>query len=257
MKPTRLLLLAVCLQSPFVVANENPPAPDSSSRNPPADSFNQAALQELAGRAEKELRGNILPFWLKHTRDPERGGFYGLIDGDMTVHQDEPRGALLTSRILWTFSTAYRVYRDPEYLAMARWAYRDLADKFTDQEFGGLYWTITAGGKPRDTRKQIYGQVFGLYALAEYYRATGEKPALDQAIAIYRLVEKMRMTACTAATSTRSTKSGSGTIPATCSAGRPSRRIPTSTSSRRTPTCSAPGPMRNCAPTSATSSRSC
>jgi mannobiose 2-epimerase len=190
MKRTSLIfLLGACLQTPFVVANENPPAPDSS-RHPPTGSFNRTGLQELAGRAERELRGNILPFWLKYTRDTERGGFYGLIDSNMTVHKDEPRGALLTSRILWTFSTAYRVYRDPQYLEMARWACRDLTEKFTDKEFGGLYWTITADGKPLDTRKQIYGQVFGLYALAEYYRATGEKPALDQAIAIYRLVEK-------------------------------------------------------------------
>jgi mannobiose 2-epimerase len=184
-----LLLLAACLHSPFAVANDNASASDSSS-HPPAGSFNRAGLQELAGRAERELRGNILPFWLKYSRDPARGGFYGLITGDMTVRKDEPRGALLTSRILWTFSTAYRVYRDPEYLEMARWAHRDLVEKFQDKEFGGLYWTITAEGKPLDTRKQIYGQVFGVYALAEYYRATGEQPALDQAIAIYRLVEK-------------------------------------------------------------------
>ena len=190
MKPPRLLLLLIaCLQSSLAMALDNPAAADSSS-HPPAGSFNQAGLQELAGRAERELRGNILPFWLKYTRDTKRGGFYGLIDGDMTVHKNEPRGALLTSRILWTFSTAYRVYRDPQYLEMAQWAYRDLVDKFQDREFGGLYWTISADGKPQDTRKQIYGQVFGLYALAEYYRATGEKPALDQAVAIYRLVEK-------------------------------------------------------------------
>ena len=149
-----------------------------------------ADLPQLAASAEKELRGNILPFWLKHTRDRERGGFYGLIDQDMNVRQNAPRGALLTSRILWTFSAAYRVYRDPEYLEMARWAYRDLRDNFRDRAFGGLYWSITADGKPQQTLKQVYGQAFGIYALAEYYRATGEQPALDEAIAIYRLLEQ-------------------------------------------------------------------
>ena len=153
-------------------------------------SANLDDLQNLAARAEAELRGNILPFWLKHARDPEQGGFHGLIAADMTVRKGAPRGSLLTSRILWTFSTAYRVYRDPEYLAMARWAYRDLLTRFQDKEYGGLYWTASAEGQPLDTRKQIYGQVFGIYALAEYFRATGEQPALDQAIAIYRLVEQ-------------------------------------------------------------------
>lgn len=147
-------------------------------------------LQQLANSAEKELRGNILPFWLKHARDRERGGFYGGIDQQMNVRENAPRGALLTSRILWAFSAAYRTYHDPEYREMARWAYCDLMDKFRDREFGGLYWSISADGKPEQTVKQVYGQVFGIYALTEYYRATGEQPALDEAIAIYRLLEQ-------------------------------------------------------------------
>jgi cellobiose epimerase len=171
------VVLAACLGAPFAAASE--PAPAVAS----------AALADLAKSAEQELRGDILPFWLKYTRNPANGGYYGLITADMTVKPAAPRGALLTSRILWTFSTAYRVYRDPAYLEMARWAYRDLMDHFRDRQFGGIYWTISADGAPMDMHKQIYGQVFGVYALAEYYRATGEKPALDEAIAIYALIE--------------------------------------------------------------------
>jgi mannobiose 2-epimerase len=73
---------------------------------------------------------------------------------------------------------------------MARWAYRDLVEHFLDKENGGLYWTVTADGRPLDTRKQTYGLVFGIYGLAEYYRATGDAAALDQAIAIYHAVEQ-------------------------------------------------------------------
>jgi mannobiose 2-epimerase len=146
-------------------------------------------LRSLAASADLEIRGDILPFWLNHTRDPERGGFYGLVTADGTAMQDSPRGALLTSRILWTFSAAYRRYHDPLYLEMATWAYNDLVNRFLDKEDGGLFWSTSPGGRPLDTRKQIYGQVFGIYALAEYFRATGDRAALDQAIAIYRLVE--------------------------------------------------------------------
>jgi len=164
--------------------------PAVSAEAKPGGAIPRVELQALATRAENELKGNILPFWLKYTRDRERGGFYGLIDQDMTVHKDAPRGALLTSRILWTFSAAYRIYHDPDYREMAQWAYRDLMDKFRDREFGGLYWSVTVTGEPVETQKQIYGQVFGIYALAEYYRITGEKPALDEAIALYQLIEK-------------------------------------------------------------------
>jgi mannobiose 2-epimerase len=148
-----------------------------------------AQAAEFSASAEKELRGDILPFWMKFSRNPANGGFQGLVLADMKVRPDSPRGALLTSRILWTFSTAYRIYRDPAYLDMARYAYRDLVDHFVDREDGGLFWSISAEGAPLDAHKQIYGQVFGVYALAEYYRATREKAALDEAVALYRLVE--------------------------------------------------------------------
>ncbi len=158
-----------------------------------------AELEALSKSAELELKGDILPFWLAHTRNPQNGGFVGMITANMKVKNNVPRGALLTSRILWTFSTAYRVYHDPAYLEMARYAYRDLVDHFWDAKNGGIYWAITPDGKSqasaspdgkdRAPMKLIYGQVFGVYALSEYYRATGEKEALDKAIAIYSLVE--------------------------------------------------------------------
>jgi len=148
-----------------------------------------AVLEDLSRRANQELRENILPFWLKNARNTERGGFHSFIGQDMKVRDTLPRGALLTSRILWTFSAAYRHYHDPTYLEMARWAYRDLADNFIDREHGGLFWSITPAGQPAGVHKQIYGQVFGIYALTEYYRVTNEQPALDQAIAIYRLID--------------------------------------------------------------------
>jgi mannobiose 2-epimerase len=163
--------------------------PSMSAGNAPQDGSRSAELAALASGTEQELKGDILPFWMKYTRNPENGGYYGLIKADMTVRKDADRGALLTSRILWTFSAAYRNYHDPAYLEMATWAFRDLMDHFRDKESGGIYWTITADGRPLDDHKQVYGQVFGIYALAEYYRATGDKTALDEAISIYNLVE--------------------------------------------------------------------
>ncbi len=148
-----------------------------------------ARRAELSASAAKELRGDILPFWLRYSRNPADGGFQGQVLADMKAVADSPRGALLTSRVLWTFSKAYRIYRDPAYLEMARYAYRDLIDHFVDRQDGGLFWSISAAGEPVDTHKQVYGQVFGLYALAEYSRATGDREALDEAIAIYRRVE--------------------------------------------------------------------
>jgi mannobiose 2-epimerase len=147
------------------------------------------AISALAGQAEAELRQNILPFWLKNARDRERGGFYGVIENDLTVRKDAPRGLLLTARILWTFSAAHRRYHDPEYLEMAQWAYADLLQRFWDAEHGGVYWTVAADGKPLETRKQVYAQAFAIYALSEYHRISGDPVALERAIALYRALE--------------------------------------------------------------------
>jgi len=152
--------------------------------------MNQTQLQTYIHKAETELRENILPFWIAHAVDQERGGFYGEISNTLVVDKDAPRGALLSARILWTYSAAYKRYRAPEYLEMARWAYDDLLSRFWDETHGGLYWMVGADKTLLRPRKQIYGQAFGIYALSEYYSATGEQAALDKAIAIFRLMEE-------------------------------------------------------------------
>jgi mannobiose 2-epimerase len=100
------------------------------------------------------------------------------------------RGALLTSRILWTYAAAYRQYRDPALMAMADRAYQDLIAHFHDAEHGGFWWSIAADGTVLRDRKQIYGQAFAIYALSEYHAATGRRGPLDQAIAVFHLIEK-------------------------------------------------------------------
>jgi len=67
------------------------------------------------------------------------------------------------------------------------------------------------GRQPVDSHKQIYGQVFAIYALSEYYRATGEKPALDEAHCDLQPSGGARArTTSSAATTTRWTGIGAG-----------------------------------------------
>lgn len=141
-------------------------------------------------QAEAELRGDILPFWLAHARDRERGGFYGALNPDLSPDKTTRRGALLCARILWTFSAAYRMYHDPDYLEMARWAFVDLQTHFWDKENGGLYWAVSPEGKPVELKKIVYVQAFGIYAFSEYFRATDERQALECAVKLYHLLEE-------------------------------------------------------------------
>jgi mannobiose 2-epimerase len=143
----------------------------------------------FAARIEADLRENILPFWIDRVVDRAGGTFHGALTNDLRVDPSAERGALLTSRILWTFSAAYRHYTDPAYLAMADHAYVDLMTRFHDARHGGFYWSINADGSVLRDRKQVYEQAFAIYALAEYHAATGRREPLDQAIATFRLIE--------------------------------------------------------------------
>ena len=143
-----------------------------------------------AARFEKELVQNILPFWMRHTVDRENGGFHGAISCDLTVDRKSPRAAVINTRILWTFSAAALKLGDPQYREMADWAYQYIVEKFWDQQYGGIYWMLDYEGNPLSDRKQIYAQAFAVYAMAEYFRATGKEESLERARQLYRLIEE-------------------------------------------------------------------
>ncbi len=147
------------------------------------------SLETYAARIETDLRDNILAFWMRHAIDPKTGAIVSALTNDLVVDPTAERGALLSCRILWTFAAAYLRYRDAAYLEMADRAYADLLANFYDPEHGGFYWSIAANGQVLRDRKQVYGQAFAIYALTEYHRATGQPKPLEQAIAVYRLLD--------------------------------------------------------------------
>ena len=133
----------------------------------------------------KELERDILPFWNTRMIDPE-GGFRGRIDGCGNIIEGAEKGAILNSRILWTFAASARVLGKKEYLDTAGRAYSQIRDLFTDKEYGGVSWSLNPDGSPKDSRKQFYAIAFAIYGLSEYYRATGDQEALELAKSFYR-----------------------------------------------------------------------
>ncbi len=149
-----------------------------------------ASPSDLLHAIEADLRGNVLPFWIKHVMDHRARTFHGELSNDLTVDPAVERGALLVSRILWTYSAAHRHYGNAAYREMADFAYDDLVARYHDPVHGGFYWSIKPDGGVSRDRKQIYGQAFAIYALSEYHAATGRREPLDHAIALHRLLER-------------------------------------------------------------------
>jgi mannobiose 2-epimerase len=146
-------------------------------------------LTDYKKELEEEL-GSILRYWVQFTPDYKEGGFYGRIDGDDKVAPGSPKGVVLNSRILWTLSAAFSHTREPAYLSVAQRAYEYLLTHFLDREYGGVYWSLDHTGAILNDRKQIYGLAFCLYGLSEYYIATGQPGALEEAITLFRLIEQ-------------------------------------------------------------------
>ena len=139
--------------------------------------------------AEQMARENILPFW-QRMADKENGGFYGEADFYGKVNKAADKGCILNSRILWTFSAAYRVFADENYKTYAAHARDFLSSAFLDKEHGGLYWLVDNKGRPLNARKQFYNIAFGIYALSEYYLAVNDQSSLELALSLFNIMEK-------------------------------------------------------------------
>jgi cellobiose epimerase len=149
----------------------------------------EATLNNYRSEMKEELN-EILSYWIMNTHDAVNGGFLGRIDENNVKHPDAPKGAVLNSRILWAFASAYELTRDPEHLHLARIAFNYLLNHFVDKDFGGVYWSVTATGQPLDTKKQIYALAFAIYGCCAYYQAAHNEVARETAIDLYRQIEQ-------------------------------------------------------------------
>ncbi len=151
--------------------------------------------QDFAGQARafrRQLAERALPYWLG-TVDTNHGGFLLADDAAQAARPATEKQVVTQARLVWAFSHASRLglARDPgECLRAAKQGYEFLTRHFRDSECGGYYWTTELDGRPRDQRKILYGEAFVIYGLVEYHRASGEPQALEQALALFRTLQR-------------------------------------------------------------------
>ncbi len=180
MKNTISLLIVV-----FLLSNSS-----NCQENKKITTEQKQKLEQLKKEVKDNLTGNILSYWSAKMVDNVNGGFYGRIDRNDKVYPEAEKGGILNARILWTYSSAYRVTGDTSYLRLAKRAKDYILAHFIDSQYGGAFRSLRADGTPSDTRKQLYTNAFFIYGLSEYSRATGDKKALSEARKIFDLFEK-------------------------------------------------------------------
>lgn len=146
-----------------------------------------------AREMKTQLAEKILPYWYDTAQDANHGGY--LLDDDAVNGRGVPseKQIVTQARMVWAFSLAQvEGYRDTNrnYLKAATQGYHFLLDHFRDRQNGGYFWTTDLKGNPVNDCKLLYGQAFTIYAFVEYYRASGDKEALNRALELYHTIQK-------------------------------------------------------------------
>jgi len=157
-----------------------------AGRAAPPDRFDHAR------EFKAKLQESILPYWFDTAQDKERGG-YLLADDVKGRGQAREKQLVTQSRMVWGFShAALQGYKDAhrDYLKAAAQGFRFLQSHFRDREHGGYFWKTDLAGKVTSDRKILYGEAFAIYALVEYHRASGDREALREALALYQTIQR-------------------------------------------------------------------
>ncbi len=152
---------------------------------------------EIVQETREILEKKIIPFWLK-LEDQENGGFYGYVD-DKTLEIDRKsdKGSIVTSRILYFMSEAALFYKDrdsalyAELKKGAEHAYRFLSEYLVDRHSGGVIWSVTYDGKPKDTTKHTYAMAFAIYALSSFYGLEKREEVMSLLSSLYSTIEEI------------------------------------------------------------------
>lgn len=132
-----------------------------------------------------------MPYWLGKI-DRQQGG-YLMADDAPNARPAGEKQLVSQTRMIWTFSRAHHLGMSNDqhnYLNAAAHGYRFLSRSMFDTQHGGYFWKTDLSGKPVNSCKFLYGQSFVIYALVEYYRASGEREALQRAMDLYHELQR-------------------------------------------------------------------
>jgi N-acylglucosamine 2-epimerase len=144
-------------------------------------------LQQYLQVYRNGLLNDTLPFWFPRSVDTEYGGFLVCRDRDGTVI-DTDKPVWIQARTVWLLSTLYNtVERRREWLDHASKGIDFIRRQAFDRD-GRTFFLLTREGLPLRKRRYLFTEMFVSMALAAYGEAADDKPAVQQARDLFRLV---------------------------------------------------------------------
>ena len=144
-------------------------------------------LKKVREKYRDVLFNNIIPYWNKHGRDLEYGGFLNCMEDDGTLISED-KYMWSQGRGLWTFSHLYKDYSpDGDNFTFIKKT-RDFLVKNGLDKNGDWSNRLSRTGERLDGPISIYSDIFTAIGLTEYFHATGDCESLYFAQATARRV---------------------------------------------------------------------
>lgn len=143
-------------------------------------------LKELQFAAKEQL----IDIYYPRNIDTLYGGYLSAFSYDIQPVGEQDKMIVTQARHIWSTSMAALFYQDTSYIGMARHGFYFLRDKMWDSIYGGFFNLVTRQGVVKSQIKEAYGNSFGIYALAAYYKCSGDTNALNLAKATFMWLEK-------------------------------------------------------------------
>ena len=146
------------------------------------DAQNKERLQ-LAEEMDNSIRTELLNKWYPQSVDSMNGGFLSTFTYNFQPTGAQDKMIVTQARHVWSNAVASRLYPDIDYYKKcAAQGFNFLKNVMWDKHNGGFYTLVERNGKLKDsTGKTSYGNAFGIYASAAWYRASGDNNALQLA----------------------------------------------------------------------------
>jgi len=145
-------------------------------------------LDQYLPKLEATLTENVLDFWFPRCIDDE-GGYLTSYDTAGEFAGNGHKQVVTQARMVWLTARLFREGYGEEYREIADHGLTFLLDEMWDER-GGFVWEVERDGTVSKPNKHLYGQSFGLYALSEHYRATGDDRAAEYAHELVDVLER-------------------------------------------------------------------
>ena len=142
------------------------------------------ALQPYAERYREHLLQNILPFWMTHSLDRERGGFFTGLDREGKLY-DTRKYVWMNGRAAWTFARLHRTLEPRAEFREFSLSCLEFLRKHAYAPDGTIYFSLTREGAPAFQQRKPYSAVFVSLGLIEAARAFGNDQYLQEGVALF------------------------------------------------------------------------